>query len=353
MHLSGSAHERGYQYGAKFAANIADLLDKQYKFFTGTAKMSRNSVQRIGAKFIPHIQSYSNEITEELKGISEGSGRRLQEIVLLTGFNEIIWSFAFSGKGPVCTSFCATGDATTNHETYVGQNNDGGFVPNLDEYNFLMKATADSGVEFLTLTIMGCPAYMGLNSKGIGLCINAVSDGDFKAGVPFTVIMREILGSKSLGDAVNAITRARRGGGMNYVIADKSGECYDIETTATGFNHIYIDKVLGHANHYLIRTNVKDDILPRIVPSTILRSNRMNRLLNKHAGSISLETCFALLADHVNDTYSICTHPDESVPLEMRWKTMDSVVMVPEKGEMWVTRDNPCRSGFKKYTLSH
>ena len=354
--FTGSAHERGFQYGEKFAQNISEMLDRSYAFYKNAANLSRDEVLKTAAKFRPFIEEYSDEIAQELKGLSEGSERTIEEITLLTAFNEIQFYYASTrvstyGRPTGCTSFCVTGAASENGETLIGQNNDGSLHPNLDEYDFLMKMRTDSGVELFTLTIMGCLAFVGLNSKGIALCINALSDGDFRIGVPFSVITRKILGSKNIGEAIGAVITPERGAGANYLIADENGECYDIETTARGFNYFYVDKHLGHANHYLARTISGREIAQPTRVSTIVRGNRINKLLNSHSGKINVDTSYGFLKDHVNYPTSICTHPDEDLPPEMVMKTMDSIVMSPSKREMHITRDNPCKGAFKRYTL--
>lgn len=356
VEFAGSAHERGFQYGEKFAENISAMLDRNYAFYKDAANLSKDQVLKTAGKFWPFIEEYSDEIAEELKGLCEGSKRKIEEITLLTSFNEMQFFYASARVsnygGPTrCTSFCATAETTETGETLIGQNNDGTLHPNLDEYDFLMKMRTDSGIEFLTLNIMGCPAFVGLNSKGIALCINALSDGHFKIGVPFSVITRKVLGAKSIGEAIDAVIAPERGAGANYLIADENGECYDIETTARSFNYLYVDKYLGHANHYLMRPNSGEEVVRIKTAGTIIRGNRMNKLLSRHSGKISAETCFTFLKDHVNYPTSICTHPNEDLPPEMAMKTMDSVVMSPAKREIHITRDNPCRAAFKKYVL--
>jgi isopenicillin-N N-acyltransferase-like protein len=356
IEFRGTAHERGYQYGEKFSENISEMLDRSYLFYKQTANLSKEEILKTASKFLPFIEEYSSEIADELKGLSEGSNRKIEEIALLTSFNEIQFYYSFArnaryGRPAGCTSFCATGEATENGETLLGQNNDGSLHPNMDEYDFLMKMRTDSGVEFLTLTIMGCPAFVGLNSKGIALCINAVSDGDYTVGVPFSVITRGVLGSKTIGEAINAVIMAERGAGANYLIADENGECYDIETTTRSFNYFYVEKSFGHANHYLARAKVRDDVLQKTDANTIVRYNRMNKLLNKNFGKINLETCFGFLKDHVNYPTSICVHPNEALPAEKAMKTMDSLVVSPAKREIHLARDNPCKAAFKRYRL--
>jgi len=357
VEFTGSAHERGFQYGEKFAENISAMVDRSLSFYKSVANLYKDQTLKTAEKFWPFIADYSDEIAQELKGMSEGSNRQLAEITLLTAFNELQFYYGSAnwskyGKPRGCTSFCVTGEATEKGETLIGQNNDGSLHPNLDEFDFLMKMRTNSDVDFLTLNIMGCPAFVGVNSKGVALCINALSDGDFGVGVPFSAITRKVLGSKSIGEAIGAVIGAERGGGANYLIADENGECYDIETTAKGFNYFYIDKSFGHSNHYLTESTFRDQVTAqRISPSTIIRSNRMNKLLSRNLGRINIETCFGFLKDHASYPTSICTHPNEDIPPEMRMKTMDSMVFSLERREIHITRDNPCKVPFKRYTL--
>jgi len=357
VHFSGSAHERGFQYGEKFSPNISEMLDRSLSFYKNTANLSRDDILKTASKFWPFIVDYSDEIAQELIGLSEGANRKIEEITLLTSFNELQFYYGFPrwsryGGPRGCTSFCATGKATEKGETIIGQNNDGSLYPNLDEFDFLMKLRTDSGVDVLTLNMMGCPAFVGLNSKGIALCINAVSDGDFGIGVPFSVITRKVLGSKNIAEAVSAVVTPERGGGANYLIADENGECYDIETTAKSFNYYYVDKCFAHANHYLADADFRKQVAAqRINGSSLIRGNRMNKLLKINFGKINVEACFGFLKDHVSYPTSICTHPNEDLPPAMAMKTMDSVVFTPAKREIHFTRDNPCKVAYKTYTL--
>jgi len=357
VEFRGPARERGFKYGERFASHIQEILDRSLTFYKTTANLSKDDVLKTASKFWPFIEEYSGEIAQELLGLSEGSNRTIEEITLLTAFNELQFyygSASLSKYGGLrgCTSFCATGEATEKGETLIGQNNDGGICPDIDEFDFLMNMRTDSSVDFLTLNIMGCPAFVGVNSKGLALCINALSDGDFRIGVPFSVITRKVLGSKSIGEAIGAVIGPERGAGANYLIADETGECYDIETTARSFNYFYVDKYLGHSNHYLHENAFKDQVVSRrIGPSTIIRSNRMNKLLKRNLGKINSEMCFGFLKDHAGYPTSICTHPDEAVAPEMRMKTMDSIVISPERREIHITRDNPCKVPFNSYSL--
>ena len=137
LEFTGNAHERGYQYGEKIAKNIEEMLNRNLAAINQSTGISREQILRTASKFYPYIEEYSQEIAQELQGQAEGSGRKLDEILLLTSFNEILYYYTTSrthtyGALKGCTSFCANGEATVDRETYIGQNVDGGIQPNFD-----------------------------------------------------------------------------------------------------------------------------------------------------------------------------------------------------------------------------
>ena len=76
VEFTGSAHERGFQYGEKFADNISEMLDRSYGFYNDAANLSKDEMLKTAGKFWPFIEEYSGEIAEELKGCVRGLGGR-------------------------------------------------------------------------------------------------------------------------------------------------------------------------------------------------------------------------------------------------------------------------------------
>jgi len=351
--VSGSAYDRGFQYGEKFKNSINNFVDI---FLYGNdplgfSNLSKDQVRKIGRKFAPFIEDYSSEIAEEMKGIAEGSGRTYEEIVVVNLMEERSY---LNKEG--CTGFGATGRATLNGETYIGQNWDADIRSIKMKSVILIKEERKNGPDILVYTYFGNVANAGMNSNGISVSWTSVPRLGFQVGVPTYVIVAEILRQKRIGDAVEAVLRAKRAGCFQFFIASAT-EIYSIEATPDDIDITYVDTCLGHANHYIsdkFKTRQDFSKLAQFydrsnLGCTINRCNRMNRILNDNYGNIDLEICKTALRDHVNYPYSICAHP---IPEEKKTGvTYDSWIMIPAKREWWIARGPPCLNKYKKYKI--
>jgi isopenicillin-N N-acyltransferase-like protein len=174
----------------------------------------------------------------------------------------------------------------------------------------------------------------------------------FKLGVPILVVCREVLQQATIGDALGAIIRANRAQSLNFLVADENGEIYDIEATPKDIDYFYSDKYMAHSNHFLSKKlGFKRDIIVSAMPDTIIRYNRMNRLLREKCGTIDLKALMEFTKDHVNYPYSICRHKSHGASPEQAIVTLDSFIFVPAKKEMWIARGNPCQNEFIRYAL--
>lgn len=348
LEISGNPFEKGKEYGELKKDSIEILVKYVYKTFLED-KTSKDKVLEYIKKHIPYIKEYSNDIYDELRGIAKGSNKLLEEIVMIHMQEE---TSGFTSHN--CTTFASTGKATVNGETFIGQTWD--ISKNLCENAgaFLLKDKANKGPEILAYTYAGMLAGAGMNSKGISLVWNSVPRLKIKVGVPTYIIIAEILRQDKIGDALAAIFRAKRSGCFNFLIADTS-EIYNIEVTPDDVHISYSDTFLTHANHFLSDKfkNMQDiaKVASKYSASTIIRQNRMNRLLKEKYGNIDLENCKNFMYDHVNYPESICRHPDPKKDKEKQIITCSSFVMVPFRKEMWISNGPACENGFQKYNI--
>lgn len=137
------------------------------------------------------------------------------------------------------------------------------------------------------------------------------------------------------------------------MITDGNGEVCDIEGTPSQFDYLYFKGTFAHTNHFLSsKLAIKRDLALETQPDTITRYLRMRELLETAEGAIGLEKLMEFTKDHVNYPDSICRHADTRDPVERRWRTFDSLIMVPEKRELWIARGNPCESEYERYSIS-
>jgi len=337
--VSGNPHDRGYQYGEKFKSQIEQELDNLYTSFQRDLKWQKDKLLREGRKYIPFIEEYIPEIADEIKGIAEGVGRGYDELVTLCAYYEL-------GEGTydstsTCTCFGVTKGATADGEAYVGQNWDGSKrVPAT-----MLYVKRNSGPNVLTYTNAGLPAGYGMNSEGIAVAWNSVHCEKSQLGVPAYLIVREALHQKLLSEVIDMLIKTKRAESLNFIIADKYGEAYNFEATPYDWDLSYCEKTIVHANHFVSnKLKFEKDLILLWDANTVIRHNRMMKLINDKCGSIDLQAAMDFQKDHANYPKSICRHSPAGV-------TESASVMVPGKREMWMSFGNPCENEYYKYTL--
>jgi isopenicillin-N N-acyltransferase-like protein len=334
--VSGKPHDRGYQYGEKFKNQIEQSLGELYSSFNRTRKWKREQLLIEGRKYIPFIEEYVPEIGDEIKGIAQGAGIEYDEMVALISYYEL-------GEGipNLCTCFGVTGEATVGGETYIGQNWDGGKpVPGV-----MLRVERDSGPNVLTYADYGFPAAYGLNSEGITVVWNSVHCEKSQLGVPAYLIVREALHQKLLSEVIDKLIKIKRAESLNFIIADKNGEVYNFEATPNDYDLTYCEKTIVHANHFVSnKLKIERDLILSEDSNTMIRHNRMAKLINKKCSNINLETAMSFQKDHANYPKSICRHLPAGA-------TCSASVIVPEKREMYVSFGNPCENEYHKYEI--
>lgn len=348
LEITGSSYDRGKKYGEVKKDSIDKLVKYLYKIYSNNKEAKESIIEHV-RKHIPYIKEYSKEIFKELQGIADGSDKLLEEIIMIHIHEE---KSGFSSHN--CTTFAATGRATLNQETFIGQTWD--ISKNLCENTgaFLLKERINDSLDILAYTYAGMLSGAGMNSKGISLVWNSVPRLGIKIGVPTYIIIAEILRQEKIGDALASIFRAKRAGCFNFLISDET-EIYSIEASPNDVDISYSDSYFAHANHFLSdRLKEKQDIekvAKEYSASTVIRQNRINRMLREKAGSIDLEGCKDLMYDHVNHPESICRHPDPNKAKDKRIITCSSFVMRPSNKELWITNGPACENKFQKYII--
>jgi len=348
IEVSGPPYEMGFQYGTA-CPDIRKMLDLTYQGLGG-----RDAAITLAEKYVPlylpPTEAYAPEIVNEMKGIAAGAKVDFREIFFLNILYEIS---VHSSVG--CTSFVASGEATSNGELIIGQNFD--WLLMWAEIMVLLKMKPTEGPNVLAIAPAGSLGLFGLNSAGIGLNLNMLINKDSMSptsGVPFHVILRKTLSNENVGEAIGTIASAKRGSAMNFILASDAGDSVDIEAILDDLDIHYPERgFLAHANHFETERFKSADLAHIAFPDTYVRSNRLATLMGRHWGSLSVDAMKALLQDHNNHPNSICRHPDPKAPLPMlrMMKTLISIISCPKERKTYIALGNPCENEYVEYQL--
>ena len=348
LETRGSGFERGFTYGAHQKQLIRRLIDSHFGFYARYLQTSKQEALREASQYEEPIRNYSEEIAEEIKGTAEGAEVQLNEVLLIAAFNEVF----YPRLTKACTSFAARGNATDDHLTYVGQNNDEGIDPWLDgDCTTLTKYSQKTAPDALIYSYAGAPAMMGVNSSGLSLCINALGFEKPRIAVPMLCVVREVLNQKDLDGALNSIERADRAFALNFMVGDTKG-IMDVEANPLNVVVRRSEGILHHANHYLYGTEgFTDPKKDEYRVNSEARCDRMAELMTRDNGRLNLKLFQAFLRDHENKPNTVCAHVNPARPKAHHSRTLDGMIYVPEKKEAWITKGNPCENEFVRYTI--
>jgi isopenicillin-N N-acyltransferase-like protein len=347
IEMEGQPFERGRQYGAAAEAAIGQNVAAYLNLIEFHVGLTRDRALARAEAFGPILERHAPDLLEEMRGIAAGAGCELVDVLLINTRSELM------GTMDACTSLAAAPEVTDRGRVLLGQNWD--WYPVLEPEPVLLQIRQPDKPEILTLTEAGQVGKIGLNSAGLGVCLNFLSHRDRGQGVPVHVILRRMLECAHLGAAIRAAYGVPRGGAANVLLAHADGEILDLELTAREADFLYGDGGwLVHANHFeSVRLRGGDTGLP-LSMSSLARSTRARRLLSAAAGKgrISTETFQAILRDHAHGSYAICRHAEPTEPPLEQTATRASAIMDLTARTLSLAPGQPCSEPYQTFTLS-
>lgn len=365
--ITGAPRERGRQYGAQARDRIQHSIASYARLFAFCG-LTWGEAQVKAARYRDVIAGTSAALLEEMIGIAEGAGVAEPEILALNARTEILpptypsepspdWSVARERNRAAgiadwgeCTALAVLPAASRNGKTWLAQNWD--WIGAQRAALVLLRVTDERGRRLLTLTEAGMLAKIGLNDRGLGLCLNilrSVDDGQ-APGVPVHVLLRHLLGCDDVAAASAAARSLQHGASSNILVADHGGHAGSIELSPRGVAVLAPrDGTLAHTNHFLDPGQAVHAAALNPLAST---EQRLDCALN-HAARAPLgkDDLATLLRDTSGGEFAVCRFPDPALPPEVRIETVAGVVMDLEGHVMWVAPDVPARVEFEAILL--
>ena len=352
--ISGDPFSRGVQYGEKAKVLIEKGLRNYRLAFLQSSGVTWEKAVRFSRTFIKRIRDYDEAMADEIEGVAKGSGRTLEEILILNLRTEILYGLRRPEEG--CTALCCLPEITRGRKTLLAQNWDN--KPWIAETMLLLQIDRGNEPDILTIVEAGQMARMGMNSAGHGLCNNYIEceeDGrNMEKGIPTTFIRRKALGQEKYYDVLGTIIHTPRSFSANYLVAtsEGDGDAVDIETTPDSTYFLFPEKGwMTHANHFMGKGPGCVGALWKGIENSLYRDRRAGRLLGRNAGKIGIKEIQGVLKDHFGFPRSICRHLDEKEAERNRWRTNASVIMDLSSRVLWLAAGPPCQCEYHRYTF--
>lgn len=348
IQAKGTSYEIGHQLGIKLKQQITHNLEVYKELFFQFAGLEWKDVQKLAKQYIPWIERYDKDLIDEIQGMSEGAHVDFLDILALNARTEIM----MSSDG--CTSIAAARHATSHAQTLIGQNWD--WNVKIKPGMAIVELDQQDKPNILMVTEAGIIGKIGMNSSGIGVCLNMLNTTESIAGVPVHIVLRGILNSHSLSQAIGQIGRLRRGNAANFLVASREGEILNVESTPQDYDVIGSESgVIAHTNHFYGPRQVNVNDLGRIsFPDTHLRLEVANRLLKQSIGTINESTIEDVFTNHIGYPDSICRHGSFQKPELGREKQSDtvfSIMMNLTEGKMKVAAGQPCTYPYQDFSI--
>jgi isopenicillin-N N-acyltransferase-like protein len=340
-----TAFERGVQHGSAARDQIAISVNTYHRLFCDFVRIDWSTATELAAEYETSITTFDPELFEEIRGVASGSGFEVAEILALNARSEIGLSSRIVDG---CTAFAAFDSATQDNATILCQNWD--WRASQREAFVVLKIERPGKPDITMLTEAGIIGKIGFNSRGLGVCLNAIVTAELDPrGTPLHVILRGILESRNLGEAIETVARTPIASAANFLVAQDRAGAVDIEAAPSAIDILLPeDDLLAHTNHLQgARVAGVRDLCAQVLPDSYPRLARVRKLLRQHHGRITTEVAQEILRDHANEPDSICRHEDElGDPEGKRLQSVFSLVMDLREPEVTVTDGPPCSGDY-------
>ena len=232
--IAGGPRERGRRYGRRFRDEIGEFLDREiYRAFEGSLA-AKEELLRYAAACSRVIRAECPVIADELEGMAEATGLRLEEHVLIT-LHEELYHRGVLPPVSHCTAV-AVGPPEAPGRTFVGQTWD--WMESVAGMSSALEWRRDDGPSLLAYAFPGLWVGAGLNSAGLALCWTSAELGKPnqvpRVGLPAYVLLAHLLYQPTLDAAIEAAKRGRHAGWFTFVMADGSGRLLNVEGSPEG-----------------------------------------------------------------------------------------------------------------------
>ena len=352
--FSGTSYEQGLAHGEELKDSIEKNIEVYFNRFEKEAGIDKNELIDNARIYLSVLREQNPEYVNGINGISESSSLDLYEIAMLNHRYELLYDAL--GKRYIedtvdgCTSFALLPEATENNHLIMGQNWD--WIPDVD---CVLTTSKDvDGLQRLAFTEAGIfSGKPGMNSEGVGLAVNGMystSDDWSRLKKPFHLRCYEVLKSRNMDGALNALTGTYRSCTANFILGHSPQRAVSVELAPNYFRLIDpLGGIISHANHFNDPSalGVFEPLNTRRYLSEF-RQKHMEKLLIEQK-PVDIGGLQNILRDHEHQPQSLCRHRDETLPGSQHTITKTSMIIDLDEKKMWVTDGQPCKSEFEEF----
>ncbi|WP_439879590.1 C45 family autoproteolytic acyltransferase/hydrolase [Pontibacter sp. MBLB2868] len=360
--LCGNSYERGFQHGFQLKGQIAEVYRKWKESIRKDTGKNPDAVIAdflASSQYQKAIQQSTPQLWQEVQGMAVGSGQKIDDVLAFQLIDEYWGYLDRLENGSVDKSHCsAVGVAATqNSPTFVAQNID--IDTYMQGYQVLLHiVSAEDDMEQFVMSCAGFIGFAGMNSKGVAVVINALTDlNNSVNGLPVTFVTRGILQQKSGEQAVSFVQSITHATGQNYLIGTET-EVINYEASANQVVPFYPTEnkgVVYHTNHSLGNHDVKpwmQDYHQRMLSGTGMQTNSQTRYatldkrLSTPGMSLTPDLVKNTLRSKDHERFPVCVAYD---PKKAAFTFSSVLFTLGAKPSVQVTHGSPDQSDYQQH----
>ncbi|KAJ5825567.1 peptidase C45 acyl-coenzyme A:6-aminopenicillanic acid acyl-transferase [Penicillium riverlandense] len=376
--VRGLPYERGYSHGQQAASKVKANVE----YYKRPGKLTEHALMEklIKDVYIPNISAHYPAALEEMRGIADGAGVSLEDIVLLNARYDLARvDNPEDDQANECTSAFFLKETTQSGDVLNCQNWDMSarlWLTDCIIYLEVHPDPSEAKPSMFLVTEAGQLGRSGMNSLGIAVTANSLmSTEDYapnsktkKPVMPMSLLRRMILECSHLSEAFTLLENFPRHVSNNLTLATAEGFGICLEITPSRIHKVYCDiddSYLVHTNHFtetsfLARQDVKDRYPGG---SSWFRRQRFEQGIRPYKkGLVNNEQLIKAFSDHLSYPEALCCHPDKN-PLDkvigglpgypFRGSTATVACVIYNLSQRTVTtcKGPPCQGVFKTFQL--
>jgi isopenicillin-N N-acyltransferase like protein len=345
-HLSNESlpGDRGVRFGEAQRDAVHGTVNAYERLFAEASGLDVAAVRSFGERVGERLRGEHPDAHEEIAAIARGAG---VDEPLLTAVNARTELLAGAAR-PECSAIGVLPERSGGH-TLLAQNWD--WHPSLRESVVLWTIVEPDGRWLVTMTEAGILAKIGINSRGVGLCVNILessADGG-PGGIPVHVLMRLALQRCDDAAAAGVLLEASEVSGSTCFSVGSPGALACYEVSPAGVARIEPEHgVLLHTNHFLEPTGDAEDVHRRESPTTVARLEELERRVRRAPGRLDAAAVKAALRSHDARPNAICCHDPDNECYADRTETLVSVCLDLDELRFEISEGAPCSSPYRE-----
>jgi len=353
LKLYGTPQERGRIHGESLRDEIREQIDWFRSLLNEYGQVNPDDIfSRVpGIGWLEAIEKWTPQLLEEIRGIAVGSGLPYLDILSWNHCQEIFWAVfvdhSFSQSGDKLSGCSTLGDVgDSQHPTILAQNADTTIFWQ-GHQTLLRFCETGSDVEEILLSYPGLIGVYGLNSKGIGLCINAMfyrlNNSLQGLGTPF--ISRGVLAKRNYQEAelfLRSVTHAS----SNTLTLGGPGNVTAYEVSANQIRPFRSPSQPGrtyHTNHELVNDDFRPGVDHTPDSNSVDRIKVLEKRLEQIKDPLTVIDVKTILSSH-GENAPLCRHEDDPYG---SMTTYSIIMECSNRPALHVSFGPPCREEYQ------